>query len=609
MNADGGGVHRLTSEPIGSSVEASPAWSPDGTKLAYGRREGINNFEVFSVNADGSNPTNLTNNPSSDFDPSWSPDGTRIVFGSFRDAGQGNNIELYMMDADGGFPTRITNNFVPDSAPSWGVASGAPTPTPTATPTPAPTPTPFPPFNITGRVTDSANNGVAGVTVIVITDHNGSRATTTAADGSYALKYTADSRITIAPAKDGFSFNPSTVSFVSSGSVTGDKTQNFTAIPVGVPNTFQFSAANFDIPEGSPTVTLTVTRTGSGVFAGGALVNYRTTDDPAAVPCSTVGTTAYARCDYATAIDTLYFAAGETSKTFSVSLINDGYAENPESFGVELFAPIGATLGAQSTATVTIADNDAAGAPNPVFDSRFFVRQQYLDFLNREPDSAGFASWVSTLDNCAPNDTRCDRVSVSSGFFRSTEFQSKGFFVFRFYKVAFGRLPTYAEIVADMRGVTGESTDEVQAKRDAFTNAFAQRQEFKSAYDPLSNQQFVDALMNRYGLQQVTVHTTSTNGIPVTFTVERIGFVNGLNSGAFTRAQVVRQIAESDEVTAAEFNSAFVAMQYYGYLRRTPETGGYNDWLRTINANPADIRTMVSGFVNSDEYRLRFGKP
>jgi hypothetical protein len=52
-----------------------------------------------------------------------------------------------------------------------------------------------------------------------------------------------------------------------------------------------------------------------------------------------------------------------------------------------------------------------------------------------------------------------------------------------------------------------------------------------------------------------------------------------------------------------------VAMQYYGYLRRTPEDAGYTAWLNYLNAHPTDFRTMVNGFMNSIEYRLRFGQP
>jgi hypothetical protein len=51
-------------------------------------------------------------------------------------------------------------------------------------------------------------------------------------------------------------------------------------------------------------------------------------------------------------------------------------------------------------------------------------------------------------------------------------------------------------------------------------------------------------------------------------------------------------------------------MQYFGYLRRDPETQGFNDWLNHLTVtHPGDFRSMVNGFMNSIEYRLRFGTP
>ncbi len=82
---------------------------------------------------------------------------------------------------------------------------------------------------------------------------------------------------------------------------------------------------------------------------------------------------------------------------------------------------------------------------------------------------------------------------------------------------------------------------------------------------------------------------------------------NRLNATTLTRAQVLRAIADSDQVLGAEFNQAFVAMQYFGYLRRSPDVAGFNSWLNYLNAHPTDSRTMVNGFMNSIEYRLRFG--
>jgi len=47
-------------------------------------------------------------------------------------------------------------------------------------------------------------------------------------------------------------------------------------------------------------------------------------------------------------------------------------------------------------------------------------------------------------------------------------------------------------------------------------------------------------------------------------------------------------------------------MQYFGYLRRNPDIL-YLDWIKVLDANPADSRHMIDGFVNSTEYRHRFG--
>jgi hypothetical protein len=66
---------------------------------------------------------------------------------------------------------------------------------------------------------------------------------------------------------------------------------------------------------------------------------------------------------------------------------------------------------------------------------------------------------------------------------------------------------------------------------------------------------------------------------------------------------------DSPEVQRKMYNDAFVSMQYFGYLRRDPEPQGLNAWLAAINASPANFRSMVGGFVNSTEYRKRFGTP
>ena len=212
-----------------------------------------------------------------------------------------------------------------------------------------------------------------------------------------------------------------------------------TATPT--PNTIQFSASTFSASEGATSVNVTVTR--SGDSSGTASIDYITTDtDNFTVNCGNVAGNAFARCDFATSVDTLTFAPGETSKTFAIPIINDSIAEGSETFGVTLSNVTGgATLGSPFTTTITITDNESVTGPNPIFTTPFFVRQHYLDFLSREPEAG--EPWSGVLNNCSDvnNNPACDRLTVSGAFFGSEEFSLKGLFAYRFYKLAFTRLP------------------------------------------------------------------------------------------------------------------------------------------------------------------------
>jgi len=228
-------------------------------------------------------------------------------------------------------------------------------------------------------------------------------------------------------------------------------------------------------------------------------------------------------------------------------------------------------------------------------DSDFFVQQQYIDFLSRFPEASGFQAWMNVLASCN-GDKGClfgpdgKRVLVSQSFFRSNEYQEKGFLSHRFYAVSFGRLATYDEFIRDMRSLTGATAEETLAKRAAFAGMWVQRADFKQKYDALSNAAFVDTLIQTAGVS-----------LP-----NRGELVASLDNQSKTRAQVLREIVDSNAVSTKEFDPAFVAIQYYGYLRRAPEQTGYNSWLKYLGEHPGDYKTMVWGFVESSEYVNRF---
>jgi hypothetical protein len=119
--------------------------------------------------------------------------------------------------------------------------------------------------------------------------------------------------------------------------------------------------------------------------------------------CNVFNGAASSRCDYITTVGTLHFAIGETSKNISIPIIDDSYAEGSETFSFTLSNPTGAALGTPSTATVTIMDNDAVNGPNPIDQAGSFVREHYIDFLNREPDTSGFNFWTSEITSCGAN--------------------------------------------------------------------------------------------------------------------------------------------------------------------------------------------------------------
>ncbi len=124
-----------------------------------------------------------------------------------------------------------------------------------------------------------------------------------------------------------------------------NRTALITIIDNDAPSTYDFSSANYNVNENAGTATITIQRGGNTTIAGS--VNYATSNG-----------TATAGSDYTATTGTLSFAANETTKTFTVPIVDDTEGERNETVNLALSSPVAGNLGNQKTAIITIADND-----------------------------------------------------------------------------------------------------------------------------------------------------------------------------------------------------------------------------------------------------------
>ncbi|HBB96052.1 MAG TPA: hypothetical protein DC054_11740, partial [Blastocatellia bacterium] len=400
--------------------------------------------------------------------------------------------------------------------------------------------------------------------------------------------------------------NPASVTM--NGPIT--ETASFAASP----KTIQLSASTYAINEGGGFVTIGVTRSGD-------------TSGPASVAFAASNGTAKEGRNYVASIGTLSFAAGEISKSFPILIIDNAFVDGSRTVNLTLTNPTGGTLGAQATATLTIAENDVVLGANPVDTPHPFVQFHYYDFLGRYPDQSGWDFWTNNIAGCTPQPscTEVQRINTSAAYFLSIEFQQTGYLVYKTYKASFGNitdipnapvpikrqefLPDTQEIGNGVIVNQGNWQQQLEANKQAFTLEFVQRSRFTTAFPTtMTPAQFVDKLFSNAG---VTPSAADRNAA-----IAEFGSAT-TTSDVAARSRALRDVAENATLNTQEFNKAFVLMQYFGYLRRNPydppegtlDYSGFNFWLGKLNSFGGNFinAEMVKAFISSTEYRQRFG--
>jgi hypothetical protein len=153
-----------------------------------------------------------------------------------------------------------------------------------------------------------------------------------------------------------------------------------------------------------------------------------------------------------------------------------------------------------------------------------------------------------------------------------------------------------------------QTTTEQRLSKDAYLSDFINKTEFKALYGQYLASNlltatnatgFVDALCAKSGITPASRQT----------------LIDNLQSGSRDPAHTIEDFILTSELSTAGtkfYDRGFITMQYFGYLRRDPETAGFDFWVSQLIGTNAphkqDYRFMVGGFLQSDEYRYRFAQ-
>ena len=694
MNADGSNQTRLTNNAF---LDRYPAWSPDGSKIVFARIRGnvgsppVNVFDLVVMNPDGTNQTIVTSVANIFIGrPTFSPDGAKIFYDSRTT--ESSALDVFSINLNGTNSTQITTDGRDDSAadlsPDGNIlafmhdlngqeaiygtylfnlridSNQGPTPYPLISP-PGNQISFFPSWSPDGSKL-AYNTGLITYptpTQQVIIGGDFYIRDADASNPVLVLDQTINGKSFEA---DWFGCNTPTGANITAVSGTVSVTFSSVAAPCGTTTAFPIdpttagalpggyslgpglpayeitSTASYAVPITVciqvPSVTNITTFSGLTLFhsEGGVLVdrtvsrNFATkticasvnslspfvvaqNQSPTAAPANisgqvtradgtpldgvvmTLAGSAGVRRAITNSQGFYQFANAETGGFYIVSPRRANYSFAPGERSFSLLANI-----ADATFTGTLV---GGGFDNPLDTPEYFVRQHYVDFLGREPDEAGFNFWSDQILECGTDQSCIERrrENVSAAYFLSIEFQQTGGLVDGLYRASYGARPQFAEFMPDTRAVglgvvVGKDgwQAKLEANKQAFVAAFVNRPTFVGVYGNMDNSLFVDTLISHTG---------------VSFTAgERDALVSSLANGTLTRSDALRSIAENQRFVTAKFNEAFVMMEYFGYLRRDPDESGYAFWLNKLNQFNGNFERaeMVKAFILSGEYRNRF---
>ncbi|HEY2972196.1 MAG TPA: TIGR03118 family protein, partial [Pyrinomonadaceae bacterium] len=370
----------------------------------------------------------------------------------------------------------------------------------------------------------------------------------------------------------------------------------------------KFSEREYFTSEGAGHIDITVTR--SGDVSGTATVNYATVDRLATQ-----------KADYEIALGKLTFNPGDTSKTFRVLIVDDNQIGGGSSIDLALVLsnPTGAGLVSPNEATLFIMDNEfdtQRQPPNIIDDAPSFVRQHYLDFLNREPDAAGFDFWVNQITSCFSQQCiEIKRINVSAAFFLSIEFQRTGMLAYLTEKTAFGGLPRYGPFMRDVQALQKDyvfgapgADAQLEANKQAFFDEFVRRPAFAAKYAGLTNSQYVFALFGNAEVNSTTAELyiaqlTGTEVVPST------------NSPA-TGLVILRQTVNQPIVSVSLYLNRLTSAETEAHIHGPAPAGNNAAVIVTLpNGQVVDFQTSLtnsqllslsSGFIYVDVHTTNF---